>query len=296
VQDYQRLLLARRDPLERPYAARTALYDAVLRPARARIAAGAQVILVPDGALHGLNFETLVVEEGRPRYWVEDVIVSVAPSLRVLRWERREPRRPNLLFIGDPEPPAGEFPPLPHLKEELAIIRDAFPAPARRIYSRAEATPAAYREAGGGKFSAIHLAAHAVANPASPLNSAVVLSRRGESYKLYAQDVLEVPLEAELVTLSACRGAGARSYSGEGLMGFTWAFLQAGARHVVAGLWDVDDAATARLMGELYGGLAAGRHPDDALRAAKLALLRAGGPHRRPFFWGPFQLFTRVVD
>src|SRR4029077_11110265 len=107
-------------------------------------------------------------------------------------------------------------------------------------------------------YTLIHFAAHAVANAESPLNSAVILSKMGEDYKLYAKDVIDQPLQADLVTISACRSAGAKSYAGEGLLGFTWAFLQAGAKNVVAGLWDADDAATAEIMAEFYRALATG--------------------------------------
>jgi len=70
--------------------------------------------------------------------------------------------------------------------------------------------------------------------------------------------------------------------------------LQAGARNVVAGLWDVDDESTARLMSKLYGELARGVPPGDALRIAQLSLLHAGYPYKKPYYWGPFQLYSRV--
>ena len=100
------------------------------------------------------------------------------------------------------------------------------------------------------------------------------------------------PLNADLVTVSACRSAGERAYSGEGLVGFAWAFLRAGAHRVIAGLWDVDDRSTARLMDSLYGGIKNGHSPARALREAKLALIEDGGQLARPYYWGPFQLFT----
>ena len=53
--------------------------------------------------------------------------------------------------------------------------------------------------------------------------------------------MLGIRLNAALVTISACRSAGARTYAGEGLVGLTWAFLEAGAQNVIAGLWDVSD-------------------------------------------------------
>jgi CHAT domain-containing protein len=104
---------------------------------------------------------------------------------------------------------------------------------------------------------------------------------------------MKVPLDASLVTLSSCRSAGARAYSGEGLVGLTWAFLQAGARNVIAGLWDVDDASTSRLMSRMYSDLTGGVPPEDALRTAQLSLLHSAYPNKKPYYWGPFQLYSR---
>jgi CHAT domain-containing protein len=136
----------------------------------------------------------------------------------------------------------------------------------------------------------IHFTTHAAANTESPLDSAVILSGPPDGFRLYARDVAGLPLGAELVTVSACRSAGERAYSGEGLVGFAWAFLRAGSRRVVAGLWDVDDRSTAGLMDAFYGRLAAGERPARALRLAKLSML--GGEFAQPYYWGPFQIFT----
>jgi len=46
-------------------------------------------------------------------------------------------------------------------------------------------------------------------------------------------------------------------------------------------------------MDSLYAGLEAGQPPSVALRQAKLALIRAGGQFGKPFYWAPFQLYTR---
>jgi len=102
-------------------------------------------------------------------------------------------------------------------------------------------------------------------------------------------------LKAELVTISACQGAGARSFSGEGMVGFAWAFMKAGAHNVIAGLWDAGDRSTMLLVERLYSALARGAPPATALREAKLHLLYSGGPYAKPFYWGPFQVYTRMA-
>ena len=113
------------------------------------------------------------------------------------------------------------------------------------------------------------------------------------TYKLYASDVAGLHLDPELVTISACRSAGAKAYSGEGLIGFSWAFLNSGARNVVAGIWNVDDTAAPLLMKEFYQEWRGGRDPAAALRGAKLQLMRSGAAFRKPYYWAPFEVFTR---
>ncbi len=215
--------------------------------------------------------------------------MSIAPSLGLLagRPARASSER-RLLLLGDPAAADASFPPLAHAAAEMESVTRRFGGRDRVVLSRAAATPEAYRAAGPGRFSAIHFTAHAVANRESPLDSAVLLS----GGKLYAREVMDVPLTADLVTISACRGVGLRTYSGEGLVGFAWAFLRAGARHVIAGLWDVNDQSTAALMDVLYGELAAGKPPAAALRAAKLSLIASPGNLRKPYYWAPFQLYT----
>jgi CHAT domain-containing protein len=161
------------------------------------------------------------------------------------------------------------------------------------VHTGPQASPAVYRAANPGQFSLIHFAAHAEANRENPLDSAVILSpeRQNGQNRLYARDVLDVPIHADLVTISACRSAGVRSYSGEGLIGFAWAFLQAGAHQVVAGLWDVSDTSTEPLMNRFYGGIAEGQDPVTAMRKAKLALASEDARYSKPFYWGPFQVY-----
>jgi CHAT domain-containing protein len=127
-----------------------------------------------------------------------------------------------------------------------------------------------------------------------PMESAIVLSRdRTGNYKLLAREIIEKKLHADLVTISACEGAGKNLQSLEGLLGLEWAFLRAGAHHVVAGLWDIDDASTPGFMNDFYRDLAQGWDAVDALRNAKRAMLHSSDSvHQHPYYWAPLQLYT----
>jgi len=287
------------DPLKPGATAGHRLFELLVLPALPFLPRGSRILIVPDAALYALNFETLPV--GSPQspaasshYLIEDFEVAVAPSLAMLdaRGTATPAPAPSLLLIGNATPRDPEYPSLKFAEAEMANVARHFPAQHVTSFAGVHAVPAAYRDAEPAHFSHVHFTAHATANLDSPLDSAVILSGPDTGFKLYARDVAALPLHAELVTVSACRSAGGRTYSGEGLVGFAWAFLRGGARRVVAGLWDVDDKSTAELMDSLYDGLAGGEPAGKALRGAKLAILHRGGSTAKPYYWAPFELFT----
>jgi CHAT domain-containing protein/Tfp pilus assembly protein PilF len=293
IQDYRKALLGPRDPLETGNASGRKLYDMLVAPAQKLIRPGARVIIIADGSLNNLNFETLIAPTPKPHYWIDDVVLSDASSLALLAGPRHAtaPTQRNLLLVGDPTSASPEYPRLPQAATEIDRVEQHFPARARLVLEGAQATPQAYLASDTRRFSYVHFVAHGTASRTTPLESAVILSPQGDSYKLYARDIVTKPLHADLVTISTCYGAGSRAYTGEGLVGLSWAFLRAGAHNTIAALWEVNDASTAQLMDQLYAGIDKGRDPAVALRAAKLAMAHSDGIYRRPFYWAPFQLY-----
>jgi CHAT domain-containing protein/tetratricopeptide (TPR) repeat protein len=302
------------------------LWRTLIAPAQAGIKSGinikkdAKVLIIPDGSLNNLNFETLLApDEASPdnkqHFWIEDVTIANASSLRVVSGARAAARdgaspvstanesesagkdKRRLLLIGNGISPSNKYPELPKAAAQMESVARHFPSAAEKILAREQATPAAYLASSPEQYSTIHFVAHGTASRLSPLDSAIVLSKSAassnadDSFKLYARDIIAHPLHADLVTISACYGAGERAYSGEGLVGLSWAFLRAGAHNVVAALWEATDASTEQLMDRFYDELAKGASPDAALRAAKLSLLRSSGFHN-PFYWAPFQLYA----
>ena len=282
------------DPLAAD-AAGDKLRRLLIEPVLASARPGTAAVIVADGALHGLNFETLPAAGMPRRYLIDDLQLQIAPSLSLLEQPRDAPAPRSLLVVGNPTPRGPDFPALRYASAEMSSIVAHF-GDSSRTYQGEQASPREFRSARPEQFSYVHFTAHATANRESPLDSAVILSGPDDAYKLYARDVADLPLRAELVTVSACRSAGERVYAGEGLVGFAWAFLRAGARRVIAGLWDVDDRSTAELMDAMYTRLAAGDTPPQALRAAKLALMARGGVTAKPYYWGPFQVFTVTLN
>jgi CHAT domain-containing protein len=325
VERYRKALGGPQDVLESADQNGRWLYRTLIASAQALLKKDAKVFVIPDGSLNNLNFETLLVSgptlsDKNVHYWIEDVTIANASSLRVLgaaragKGKSTETRDHRLLLVGNSVAPNDQYPELPKAAAQMESVARHFPAAEQRIITREQATPAAYLASSPERFSYIHFVAHGTASRLSPLDSAIVLSKivlsktvqsksvlsktapsegnaEDDSFKLYARDIIRRPLRADLVTISACYGAGERAYSGEGLVGLSWAFLRAGAHNVVAALWEATDASTEQLMDKFYDELDKGAGPDAALRAAKLSLLRGGGFHN-PFYWAPFQLYA----
>lgn len=143
------------------------------------------------------------------------------------------------------------------------------------------------------KAQYLHFAVHAISDDRDPDRVGLFLSQesgQGKNGLLELREIAELDLGADLVVLSACSsGLGVR-LRGEGFLGFTWAFLRAGARSLVVSLWDVEDADTAALMERFYEHLL--RDPlvnkAEALRQAKLDLIRQGSQDAHS--WAAFVL------
>ncbi len=297
VKSYGDAVLSGRDVLGTANPDGMQLYKILIEPAKKLIPQGSRVILLPDGSLYGLNFDTLLVPEPALHFWIEDVTLSTASSLTLLSAGTRIPSGAtvsggNLLLVGNATQAAPDYPVLRHAETEMVDVKRYFPESRREVLAGLQATPAAFLTSEFKKFAYIHFVTHGIASRTHPLDSAIILSPQGDSYKLYARDIVRHSLSAYLVTVSACNGSGTRAYSGEGLVGLSWAFLRAGAHNVIAALWEVNDASTPQLMDRLYGELSRGKDPASALRAAKLSLLKSDSVVRKPFYWGPFQLYV----
>jgi len=305
VKSYRQAFLDPRDPLEAGNAEGKKLYQTLVGPAETFIPKNSRVVIFPDGSLHSLNFETLInpgcsgpcgstQSSALPHYWIDDVTITTASSLtRSAGSTMSAPQRnPNILIVGKSLPASPDFPPIGQAGREISYLEKYFPPERRLELTDGNAKPAAYLNSHPERFSFLHFTAHGTASRIQPLESAIILSRDGDSFKLYARDILQHPLSAYLVTISACNGSGVKTYAGEGLVGLSWAFLRAGAHNVIGGLWEVSNASTPQLMDELYKNLSAGQDPASALRSAKLTLVHSTGNYRKPFYWAPFLVYS----
>jgi len=266
------------------------------------------VVVVPQHILHYLPFAALVTERDaaergpfemvQPRFLLDEPFdLCYAPSLAAWDLIRQAPARPiaKASALGIVAIPGA--PELPGVAEDLKNVKDAFAGKVGEILEGDAATPDAarrlFRQPG-----LLLIATHGNNVADRPLESTLLLYPDKDSDgRLTAADVYGAEVDADLVVMSACySGLADRSpLPGDDLFGLQRAFLEAGARGVVSGQWDVYDGTGPELMKGLFQGVAAGKSAPAALAASQrafLAKLRAGkdnaDPWFHPYFWAVY--------
>jgi CHAT domain-containing protein len=182
---------------------------------------------------------------------------------------------------------------LPFSREEAEEIAELIPERAMFKATDFQANRTLATSGELGRYRIIHFATHGLLNSEHPELSGLVLSLVDENGKpqdgfLRMDEIFNLRLPADLVVLSACQTALGKEIKGEGLVGLTRGFMYAGARRVVASLWQVDDQATSELMRLFYRGmLKEGLRPAAALREAQIGMSRSSR-WSSPYYWAGF--------
>lgn len=307
-----------------PGRAGKALYDLLLEPAAEQLNGAKNLVIIADGVLRYLPFEAIVFTDGKgaPRYLTEFVNISYAPSAsvyRFLREKKKEDKKLSLLAFADPvfgknkqriEKASGtsdkdivrgmferngfEFKRLRYSQDEVKKIAGHFPKTGASLYLREEANEENVKSGILNSCRMIHFATHALIDEETPGRSCIVLTLDddpAEDGLLRMNEIFNLKLNADLVTLSACRTGRGKLVRGEGIMGLTRAFLYAGAFSLVVSHWPVGDYSTANFMDKFYGYMQQGNSKSAALRKVKLDFINNDVPkNRHPYYWAAFVL------
>jgi len=276
---------------------------------------GRRLIVIPHGALHYVPFHALVNRRG---YLVDQYEISYAPSATVLKLCRARSSgtppcdnlaaalssrvAPSSLSAASTEYEKSRAPgaatragrsstgklvalgvaqdDLPNIADEIRSLASLFPDAITLTGARATRSNL-MREAPRARF--LHLASHGYFRRDNPMFSFLKLA----DSQLNFYSLLDLKLNAELVTLSACHTGVNKVFPGDELHGLMRGFLHAGAPSLVASLWATSDVSTAALMKEMYSRIRAGEPKRAALREAQLAVKDDYG---HPYYWAPFIL------
>lgn len=230
------------------------------------------VLIVPHHALAHLPFSLLP--------GAENSRLTAIPAVSLLPYlgTRSNASKPIAIYAA-PEF-SKDLPALPFSRTEAETIAKLAPNATLRLGAAAANLPALPKELAAHRY--LHFATHVELAP--PPRIELTNSR------LTLDNIYALTLDADLVTLSACRTALGKDQSGEGLLSFTHAFLYAGANRVLATLWSVDDQATAEFMRHFYTALLTKqRTPAEALAEARQTF-RKTPRYSHPWYWAAFVL------
>lgn len=270
--------------------------------------------IIPNGALHYLPFEALL--QAKPEridrmhaypYLLKTHQIDYAYSATLLREMQQKQHLKKIqrrllafapFYDGDttilgiilPEDLGLRtgFQPLPHSgKEVLRAVETmggyAFLGP--------KATEQLFNEL-APNYRIIHLSTHARADDRNGDYAFLLFNEIKDSVEnelLYARDLYNLRLNADLVVLSACETGVGELRRGEGIISLARAFTYAGAKSIVTSLWKVSDDHTADLMIRFYKNLKKGLPKDEALQRSKLDYLQENkGVAALPFYWASF--------
>ncbi len=280
-----------------------------------------RLLILPDGPLNGLPFAALPLPQGHPREQLIDrFVIATAPSLALAMQPaaRRPPLQTRVAVISDPvytpddrrltvaasdtanyrggENSTGRLARLPYSAIEARAVVRAFAGADIIELAGFNATARHVLDLPSADLGVLHFATHAIARRDAPEQSALFLSEYAAdgspltSDRLTADDITRNGLRADVVVLSGCGTGDGRELRGEGVLGLTYGFLANGSHSVVASLWPVEDALTARFMEEFYAAYRTSGRPADALRTAQL---RTRGGRGSPV-WSSF--VVRAAD
>ncbi len=253
-----------------------ALYRELLEPLMPYLAGIRRLVIVPDGPLHFLPFDMLVMAP-TSRFVVRRFTIRYVPTLAAAGREPRAPHGLVLTLAGDAV----------NATAELAAISRSTTGRLRALTVNA-ATETSARNSSGAAI--IHFVTHAAPNDIAPAFAYLALQSDAQhDGRLHAHEIGALRVLNTLVVLSGCDTSGGLLAGGEGVLSLSRAFLRAGATGTVATLWAVGPG-TPQMMAQFYAGLSRGLTPSEALRQAKLQAL-AGG-FASPLYWAPFVLIS----
>ena len=293
------------------------LYTRLIRPIQ-EVTDASEWIIVPDGFLYLLPWESLPADAQGERRLVETLTISYRWSSRLLKPSARASGGSGasgasgasagsggsggsgeggtsgaeaglaqgvLSFAPFAASGAsgadGPFSRLPGSAEEIAGLSGT-------QYLNDQATKTQFLHT-VAHFPMVHLATHAVSSPDNAAASFIAFYPVKHSPiedRLYLEELYGLNLSAtRLVIISACETGEGQVAAQEGVMSLARAFAYAGCASTINSLWKADDQATSFILRRFYVHLREGETKARALQLAKLDYLKSDAIDKSPAYW-----------
>ncbi len=240
------------------------------------------LIVIPDGIINYIPFEVLGASE--EEQLIDKHTISYAYSCNVLSQNNfsRTKKQSNVAFFAPMQFRTSELTTLSGGNDEAELLEKKMHL---SKFMGTEANLANFTKS-VSKFNILHLSTHASANDSLESNTWIAFS----DSLLYLDQIYSLPIQAELIVLSACQTSLGNLATGEGVMSLARAFTYAGASSSLTSLWEVNEKASQEIIQYFYDEIISGNKRSDALRNAKLKYQELH-PESSAHYWSGFILF-----
>jgi CHAT domain-containing protein len=265
-----------------------------------------ELIILPTGRMSIIPFESLLTGPAKDAtsfksfpYLINKFGIRYEFSASLLLQKQKSKKAetdPSILLCA-PVTFSDEqnLPELPGTESEVKEISQLFASKNFTASSniRDNASENAIKNNSIGNYNMLHFATHGIVDESNPELSRIFLQETEgkEDGNLFAGEIYNLRLNANLVTLSACQTGLGKISKGEGVIGLSRALVYAGAKNIIVSFWSVADESTAVLMKDFYRQLLESKNTSysSSLRKAKLSLI-ASENYSAPYYWAPFIL------
>lgn len=260
-----------------------------------------ELIIIPTGRLGTLPFETLVSSKIKTEdfnsvpFLVKKYAISYEFSVGLLAQKSKSKtsdESPSIFLCAPVRfPDKDDLNELPGTESEVNTIAKLF-AGNSSIAKFGEANESLIKSGKLSSYSYLHFATHGIVDEADPELSRIFLSdSKEEDGNLFAGEIYNLNLNANLAVLSACQTGLGKFSKGEGVIGLSRALVYAGAKNIIVSFWSVADESTAQLMTDFYTMLLKYKNQNFgvALQQAKVKMINEG-KYAAPYYWAPFVL------
>jgi CHAT domain-containing protein len=298
------------------------LHQIVFAPV-AKMLTTQRLLIIPDGALHTVNFEALLDAACTPadfrshlllqRYAIA-YLLSATTAVQFADLTRERTKGVLAIAPGFTDDLKQDY--LARVQDStlvdrqfLGLVRQPFAMStaeglggslSARVMVGGDASEKGFRSA-ANEYGILHLGTHAEMNASSPMYSRLVLSKDGSGVDadadgyLHAYEIYELDLRAQLAVLTACETGIGKDVDGEGVRSLGYSFAYAGCPSLVMSLWSIDEKASSEIIARFYAHLADGMPKHEALRQAKLEhLASAKDELALPYYWAGMVLVGDV--
>ena len=280
------------------------LYQMLIQPVQEEVSHKKKLVIIPDGVLGYLPFDVLLtapvlnfksyktlpylLRKHEVSYAYSATLLSemqkkrVMPKSEVLAFAPSFPEAPMPLSLKNARDSLYR---LRYNVTEVEAINQLWPGQ----YYIGENAQLQHFLNEASDYRILHLSTHGKADDRVGDYCFLAFTKTNDTldHLLYARDLYNMRLNAEMVVLSACETGLGQLQQGEGILSLARGFAYAGSKSIISTLWSVNEQSTKDIMERFYANLKKGMTKDEALRAAKLNYLNSPKPSA-PFYWAAF--------